>query len=244
MKGIFFSSMAIMVGLFSTNSHAARIRATDTNETIQTISAVETDAFPGISFLDIARDEQGTMTRLIYRPFQKPPVSYTLDQLRQNWQVLKEVDGYKVIYIGVEKDFDAVKGGHANVRYMQSGMSGSYRNFRILLEPQGTQLVLRSDPNFKDPESDRNRYTGTFNYVFMAKNTFFGKVIGISQVLPAMKSAQPGFYGRDTFIGAAGDVPATMEVNNGIQYMKWATPQEMNWMKQLQKNFLQNSEQE
>jgi hypothetical protein len=157
-------------------------------DTSETVVKVETDAFPGTSALDVVRNDAGVMKALVYRPSDEAPKQYTLDQLQANAQLLKQVDGHDVIFLSLEKDFDPVKGGHANMRYLHSGFSGEYRNFRIALDVQ-KHIVLRSDPNPQDPDSDGNSYTSTFNYLFMEKNTFWGRVIGVERVVPEMKSA-------------------------------------------------------
>ncbi len=156
-------------------------------ETHTQILTVESDAIPGTNRLEIARDASGVLTSLIYITPEKQIIAYTLSQLHERPQILKQMDGHDVILVSVENDFSATQGGHANMRYLTSGISGSYKNFRMLVDVQGASIVLRGDANPDDPESDENPYTSVFNYLFLAKNTFFGKVIGIDKVLPEKK---------------------------------------------------------
>ncbi|MCM2278236.1 MAG: hypothetical protein NDJ89_09190 [Oligoflexia bacterium] len=151
------------------------------------VVTVTTDAFPGVSTLDVVRGEMDEFKGMIYRGNDGAVVELSLAQLRAKPQVIKRIDDHDVIYLGVEKDFEETRGGHANMRFLASGISGDYRNFRILLETQGQSLVLRSDPNFKDPESDRNSFTSVFNRLFLRKATFWGRTIGIEEVRPSLQ---------------------------------------------------------
>lgn len=175
----------IAVFSFSNVCFAFNFEEGDTREQVAT---VETDAMDDSWHLDVIRSSDGAMKALAYESNRKkePAKVLTLDQLKKGPQVLKEIDGHKVIYLSIESDFTPTRGGHANVRYLESGMSDSYRNFRILVDTQGS-IVLRSDPNPKDSESDDNSYNSVFNHLFMKKRTFLGRVIGIGRIIPSMK---------------------------------------------------------
>lgn len=152
-----------------------------------TVVAVTTDAFAGTAYLHVGRTDAGEMTHIVYQSVEGKTLPYTLAQLRSGFQILKQMDGRNVILLAVEPDFNEFKGGHAVMRFLYSGASSEYRNFRILLEPAGDKIILRSDPNLKDVESDRNEYTSVFNHLFLKKNTFWGKTIGIKKINPSMQ---------------------------------------------------------
>lgn len=197
-------SLAVMAFVFVSMAHAQQAQAfwfwnvslenqaavsgmeVRTQADAELIMKVETDAYPGISTFSVTRNAQGALETLVYLSRTDGDKTFTLEQLKKGPAVLKHSDGRDVVVLVLEKDFTAEKGGHAYVRFLQSGMSGTYRNFRILLDVQ-EKIILRSDPNPKDPESDDNSYTGVFNHVFMKKNTFLGKLIGIESVKPSMK---------------------------------------------------------
>lgn len=151
------------------------------------ILKVESDALPGMTRLELMRDATGAITGLNCAAADGQSMVYALSQLRQKPQVIKKLDGYDVILVSVEKDFLAAKGGHAVMRFLTNGMAGSYKNFRMLVDPQGSSVVLRVDSNRNDPESDGNSYDSIFNYLFLTKNTVFGKVVGIHKVIPSQK---------------------------------------------------------
>ena len=56
----------------------------------------------------------------------------------------------------------------------------------LLIDNQG-DIVLRSDPDRNDPESDRNKYTSVFNHLFMRSNKLMGKVTGIKAIEPSQQ---------------------------------------------------------
>lgn len=153
------------------------------DDTVQVVS-VDTDAYAGTEYLDVERGSSGELTGLVYRRIDGPPLAYTLDQLRQKPQLLKRMNGHDVTFLRLESDFSASNGGHANVRFLNDGVTGNYKNFRIGIEVQGMQLVLRSDPNPNDGDSDGNAYTSVFNHLFMKKRTFLGAMVGVDRVIP------------------------------------------------------------
>lgn|GEM_PF-6408764 len=151
------------------------------------IIRVESDAIPGATRLDLMRDTAGAITGLNCVAADGQSMVYALSQLRQKPQVIKKMDGYDVILVSVEKDFTAMKGGHAIMRFLTNGVVGAYKNFRMLVDLQGSTIVLRADSNRLDPDSDGNSYDSIFNHLFLSKNTVFGKVVGIHKVIPSQK---------------------------------------------------------
>lgn len=168
--------------LFSIHSYALESSGSVPNV------AVTTDAWPGTEYLTIERDSHGVIDSMVYTHVDLSSVSYDLEQLRQAPQLVETYNGHKVTYISVESDFNALTGGHANVRYMSNGMNGTYKNFRVLLTvgaaPKGA-ITLKSDPNLNDPESDKNTYNSEFNRLFMKRTSFLGQTIGIEKVIPS-----------------------------------------------------------
>lgn len=156
------------------------------SDTRELMTTIETDANPGTTKLMVIRD--GALLKgVYYEGHDGRTVTLSLEQMRQGPQVLKQSSGRDVILMSVERDFTAEKGGHANVRFLRNGISGTYKNFRVFLDIQGGKVVLRSDPNPRDPESDNNAYTSVFNYLYMKKNTVLGKTVGVEFVQPAMR---------------------------------------------------------
>ena len=150
------------------------------------VVAIETNAFAGTAYLEINRDDSGSLKSITYRSHDGRVLSYSLAQLRAGPQVIKQDGSHDVVFLSVEIDFSATKGGHANLRFLTNGIIGKYKNFRILIDAQN-QMVLHGDANVADPQSDRNPYTAIFNYLYLAKSTFIGKTIGIESVSPGMR---------------------------------------------------------
>jgi len=155
-------------------------------DTATQILTMDTDAFPGTFSVDIGRDDTGQMTTLLVHNEKGEITTYTLDQLRQ-FQSVKQVKGHDAVFLRVETDFEPVHGGHATLRFLQNGLWGTYKNFRMMIDVQGKEIVLRSEPTSKDPDSDRNPFTGVFNHLFMRKNTVFGQVAGIDEIVPSLR---------------------------------------------------------
>lgn len=152
------------------------------------ILTVDSDATRGgVSSFEVIRDASGAMTALNFLDHEGTALTYTLSQLRQKPQLLKKIDHYEIILVSVEKDFSPTKGGHANMRFLQNGMTSTYKNFRMLLDVQGNDIVLRGESNLEDIESDRNSYDSVFNHIFLEKNSVFGKIVGINKVVPSVR---------------------------------------------------------
>jgi hypothetical protein len=145
---------------------------------------ITTDAFSGNFAIDCLQDASGAVTGMRYQTPNTPNGLVSLAAARQGPQVLFNKDGHDVLLLSIESDFDPRAGGHANVRFLQNGASGTYKDFRVLIQVQG-HIAVSSDPNSDDPDSDNNEYTGVFNTLFLAKNTFFGITVGIDKVVPS-----------------------------------------------------------
>lgn len=178
------TTVIAIVGIFASicYSHPSFADA----QALQAVS-VTTDAYPGTETMTINRDSSGLIESLVYVHVDGTSVTYNLAQLQTGPQLLKVYANHNVTYISAESDFSAAQGGHVNVRFMNNGITGSYKNFRVLMTVQGSQISLRSDPDPKDPQSDQNSYTGEFNRLFMQKFTFLGQLAGIAKVVPSQE---------------------------------------------------------
>jgi hypothetical protein len=155
------------------------------------VSSVETDAYAGVASLEVTQDSLGLITGVIYRDVDGTATQLALAELYQGPQVISEVNGTAVVLASVENDFEPATGGHANVRLLKDIMAKTYMNFRFSLSAVGAgavkKLVLSSEPNLHDPESDRNPFRGPFNYIFLKSRTFLGQAVGIVSVKPSFR---------------------------------------------------------
>lgn len=152
-----------------------------------TLATVESDAFSGTGKLSVTVDDAGIMSELVFLDLDGNLKKYSIDQLRHTPQVLSNIDGRDITYLSLDQDFNPGTGGHGTVRFLNSGLSDTYLNFRFILIVQGGKMSVVSQPNLKDPDSDRNSYSKAFNYLFLKKNTIFGQTVGVSEIIPSMK---------------------------------------------------------
>ncbi len=158
-------------------------------DTTTRVVSVTTDAFAGTEYLAVVRNSAGEMTGMIYTPIGASPLTLTTQQLLSGPQTIKQLNGHNITYLSLDSDFNETSGGHAELRFLTNGITGAYLNFRILIQLEGSAIVLRSDPNSSDPASDHNAYTSVFNHIFMAKKMLFGEEIGVAQVEPSEQAA-------------------------------------------------------
>ena len=149
---------------------------------------ITTDAYPGTYVISVERNsENGEVTELTFKRDSGAVAHFPVKLLESSPQSLLNEDGRDdVIYLSLEAGFNPLQGGHGIVRYLHNGATGNYKDFRILIDIQ-KDIVMRSDPNPSDPDSDKNGYTGAFNHVFMKKRSVFGKIIGIDHFEPSEK---------------------------------------------------------
>lgn len=164
-----------LVALFTVAAHA---------DTTTQVLTVTTDAFAGTFSIDVVQDSNGAATAMVFTTPTNPHMILTLQQLKQGPQVIVNSQGHNAVFLSLSSDFDPNKGGHVIVRYLNNGIDGAYKDFRILVSITST-ITLTSDPDAADPDSDGNTYSGVFNQLFMEKNTFFGQVIGVADVVPS-----------------------------------------------------------
>jgi hypothetical protein len=145
---------------------------------------IDTDDSPGNSYIDVVQGDDGSLESLVYES--DPTLTFTMADLLTETAVLKQTDGKNVIQLKLEQPFDTLHGGHVIVEFLNNGVTGNYKDFRILIGVQGTAVTFSSDPDPTDPQSDGNSFTTVFNKLFMWKNTFFGKEIGIDHVTPSL----------------------------------------------------------
>ncbi len=156
----------------------------------ETVVTIETDVYTGTAKLDILRATDGSLTGLSYAGPDGTTTAFQLDDLRNNFKVLKNLDGHDAVLLKVDPAFSAQKGGHAILRVLRNGISNEFKNFRVLVKVGAkieAKIEMVSDPDLNDPDSDKNAYSGPFNYVFMKKNTVFGMTIGIDEIVPQLR---------------------------------------------------------
>ena len=154
--------------------------------TRESVATIETDVYPGTANLFISRETDGSLSSLSYGGPDGVLTTFTLDQLKSGFKVLKNHDGHDAVFLKLDPSFTAQNGGYAVLRVLRNGISGSFINFRVMVKV-GPKVELSSDPDSSDSESDHNSYRGPFNYVYMKKNTVFGFAVGIDQIVPAVR---------------------------------------------------------
>jgi hypothetical protein len=153
----------------------------------QRIVVIDTDDSPGNTYIDVVQGDDGALQSLVYET--DTNLTFTLADLLTETAVLKQTDGKNVILLKLEQPFDPLHGGHVIVEFLNNGITDNYKDFRILIDVQGTSVTFSSDPDSTDPQSDGNSFTSVFNKLFMWKNTFLGKEIGIDRVTPSVVPA-------------------------------------------------------
>jgi hypothetical protein len=173
-----FRFAPVLMGLLAMSSAYAEIVPAIT---------ITTDAYIGSTYvISVDRADSGEVTELTYKRDSGAIAKFSVEMLENAPQVLLNDEGRDIILLSLEKDFNARQGGHGIVRYLHNGATGNYKDFRILIDVQ-KDIVMRSDPNSSDPDSDKNGYTGAFNHIFMKKRTVLGKTIGIDHFEPSEK---------------------------------------------------------
>jgi hypothetical protein len=168
--------LLVAVGCFSTSAAFA-----DTRSRAITITS---DAYAGSYSIDITRSATGSVTSMIYTGPNNPNgQTLTPSALGKGPVPILHMAGRDIVLLSTESDFNVQKGGHINVRFLTNGIDGNYKNFRVLIDV-GSTVVLRSDPNSDDPDSDNNAYTSVFNQLFLKRNSLFGKTIGVEEIDP------------------------------------------------------------
>src|SRR6185437_9204922 len=114
---------------------------------------LNSDAFPGKTYLlKIFEDDQGAIQSMTEDTDSGQPLLFSLEDLKAGKPVYNG-EGEKIT-LTLDSDFAPQKGGHLELRFLTNVFSGAYKNFRILADVQGDTVVLRSDPNLNDPNSD------------------------------------------------------------------------------------------
>lgn len=152
----------------------------------QTVVTIETDVYPGTATLFVTRETDGSLASIAYAGHDGAVTSYTLNQLKKGFQVLKKHEGRDAVFLKLDSAFSAQKGGYAVLRVLRNGISGSHQNFRVFVKV-APAVEISSDPDSSDPDSDQNSFRGRFNYVFMKKNTVLGFAVGIDEIRPALR---------------------------------------------------------
>jgi hypothetical protein len=165
-----------------------------------TIVRAETDEIPGkTATLSVTREGNGSLSWLDYVGFDGIPIKFSISELISNNVVINKatrlldfksmtvINGTDVTYIRLEPGFSNLNGGFGTLRFLSNGISNSYLNFRFKLSVHGETISLESIPDLTDPDSDKNKMSGEFNYLFMKRKTFWGQTIGLSEIQPSLK---------------------------------------------------------
>jgi hypothetical protein len=176
----FFALIGAFVGLLTATCYA---------DTTQRVIVIDTDDSPGNTYIDVVQADDGTLESLVYEASSSLTLTFSLSQLQSQTEVLKQTSGRNVIQLKLDPSFDPVKGGYVIVQFLNNGITGNYKDFRILISASGNTITCTSDPDSSDPQSDGNDYTSVFNKLYMWKNTFLGKEVGIDHVTPSLVPA-------------------------------------------------------
>jgi hypothetical protein len=152
----------------------------------QRIIVIDTDDSPGNTYIDVVQADDGSFQSLVYES--TPTLTFTLNDLQDTTETLKQASGKDVIQLKLDPSFDPITGGYVTVPFLNNGITGNYEDFRILIHIQGDVITCTSAPDANDAQSDGNSFTSVFNKLFMWKNTLFGKEIGIDRVTPSLVS--------------------------------------------------------
>jgi hypothetical protein len=147
----------------------------------------QSDAFPGIGSLVLVQNSTGLCKQLIFNDLDGQVLKYTLDELQNAPQVLEKSGNNDITFLALEQDFNPLSGGHGLVKFLVSGISKTYKSFRFLLSINGDHVSLKSEPSLSSPDSDGNSFKGSFNHLFLKKNSLLGLTIGVSEIIPRMK---------------------------------------------------------
>ena len=145
---------------------------------------IESDDSPGDNFIDLVQNSDGSLQSLVYEA--DTTLTFTTQQLQSQPAVLREASGKDVIILKLDTDFNPAHGGHVIVEFLNNGITGSYKDFRILINLQASGITFSSDPNPSDSASDGNSYKSVFNKLFFYKRTLLGQEIGIDHVTPSI----------------------------------------------------------
>lgn len=161
-------------------------------EGVAQLLTVTSDAKPGQSAtFDVQQEQDGTASWLIFTDFDGTVVKYTPQELFSGYKWLSKTEngpaGIDITLLSLDPNFDVKTGGDGTIRFLKSGAFGlTYINFGIRIQIDKDHVTIFSAPNGKDPESDKNSYSGQFAKLFLNKNTLFGQVIGVKKITPSL----------------------------------------------------------
>ena len=134
----------------------------------------ETNALPGdLCTLDATTDEQNVLTGVIYQCSSHPttPKIFTVDQVKAGAVLVHDKDHDLDLVSVSAPQADAVHGGNVTVHYLTNGITHSYGDWVFEMVNTGQSWMAYTSP-------DNGHFA--FNFLWLEKKTFFGKIIGIS----------------------------------------------------------------
>lgn len=145
----------------------------NTPKTEQWLVGVSSDALPGQdSNLNVEISFDLEIQRFLHRTKEGDVREYTPEAVSRS-VVLYKKSGRDVLILK-SKDFDPWHGGTFTLKYLTSGITGSYGTTELELQRLGNNWrIWVSDNSGRRPVAQ----------IFLQKNTFLGNVIGIKRVI-------------------------------------------------------------
>lgn len=166
--------------IFALGSLAFTLLASGSAFATETTVPITSNAFPNKTYsITVVQDAQGKIEKMVYAT-DSGAKDMEISALQSARQVL--YPDHNAIYLAMDSDFNVQKGGHIELEFLTNALTGKYKDFRVLVDVQGDGVVLRSDPNLSDGNSDKNPYSGPFEALYIKKGSF-----GISGITPGQK---------------------------------------------------------
>jgi|GEM_PF-5451257 len=133
---------------------------------VQELVTVTSDARPGTVYqLDAILDAKGDVSGLLYSGSYLGDRCFGTKDIKKQ-ALLVNVDGRDIVFLKALSDFDGIRGGALELRYLFNGVTGSYRTSSITLERAGAWRVQKDSV--------------PFNTMFFPKRVSLGITIGVN----------------------------------------------------------------
>ena len=133
---------------------------------VQDLVTVTSDARPGTVYqLDAILDSNGDVTGLLYSGSYLGDRCFGMKDIKKQ-ALLVNVDGRDIVFLKALSDFDGVRGGTLELRFLYNGVTGAYRTSTITLERAGAWRVQKDSV--------------PFNTMFFPKRVSLGITIGVN----------------------------------------------------------------
>lgn len=73
----------------------------------QTVVMIETDVYPGTASLFVTREADGSLSNIAYAGHDGTVTSFTLNQLKKGFQILKKHEGCDAVFLRLDPSFSA-----------------------------------------------------------------------------------------------------------------------------------------